>query len=352
MAAAITSDGRSAGGTAGANAQDHTGGTAGADAQDRAGAAGVSVAAGVTGVDRENRGVAAALAAFLLFLLVRVFAEEEYEVKVEEDACPHAPFYAADEVPVVHEIDLLVEKEAFTAYVERMWDRNQPELPMDITFDGVQLVGAKVQLHGGPFQRGSEEPGAGGFNPMGAGGSCRMGGTTQIRDGSDGLPVCKPGLRLNFNKHSKLTNDPRLWGHPVGLAGCGAPDKVVLRSEWNDAPMMIRNKLSTDLYNKLGSPVVRVEYARLSVGGTYWGLFTLEEHLDADFLECRRMPVGDPGTALCNCTSNPNQRDFQGVLLRDCLVVQISRSRTCFPGQSHGPVAICIEIDEFCIQIR
>ena len=203
----------------------------------------------------------------------------------ELGACgEYEPFYAPGELPVVHEIDLRVEKAAFTAMTGRMWDRNQPELQMNISFDGVLLQGAKVQLHGGPFQRGQA--------------AGQKGGSCHDRDTTDGLPACKPGFRLNFNKRDQLPSEPRLFGHPAGLAGCSPPDKVVLRSEWNDLSMMVRNKLSTDLYNKLGSPVVRVEYARVSVDGTYWGLFTLEEHVDTDFLKCRQLPDDEEGTAL------------------------------------------------------
>ena len=234
--------------------------------------------------ERERQAVAAALLIFFLGLYVdSTFFTWDSGSGAGSAECPHE-FYGPGELPMVHEIDLHVEKEAFTAMVDRMWDRNQPELRMNITFDGVFLEGGKAQLHGGPFQRGQ--------GPGQRGGSCHG------RDTSDGLPGCRPGLRLNFHKRHQLRNEPRLWGHPAGLASCGAPDKVVLRSEWNDAALMVRNKLSTDLYNKLGSPVVRVEYARLSVAGTYWGLFTLEEHIDADFLECRKLPVDDVGTAL------------------------------------------------------
>ena len=245
---------------------------------------------------RENKAVAAALLAFLVAVIVDIDFFTVGGGGGGEETCPYEPFYSEGELPMVHEIDLQVGKEAFSAMVGRMWDRNQPELPMNISFNGALQVDAKVQLHGGPFQRG-KKPGA-------DAGSCHGGGTGEQpvgwnRDGADdGLPKCKPGFRLNFNKRSKLRNSPRLWGHPAGLADCTPPDKVVLRSEWNDGAMMVRNKLSTDLYQKMGSPVVRVEYARVSVDGTYWGLFTLEEHLDTDFLKCRGLPHDDPGTAL------------------------------------------------------
>lgn len=106
--------------------------------------------------------------------------------------------------------------------IEQQADRNLPEREINVTFDGTLLVGAKVQVHGGVPQRTPS-------GPVGAAGSCSNSAWSP-RYSSDGLPACKPGLRLNFNKHSKLGNQPRLWGHPATLAGCSAPDKLVLRS--------------------------------------------------------------------------------------------------------------------------
>ena len=105
--------------------------------------------------ERERAVVGAALFAFLLAFTVdlRLFAWDS-GVGAGGATCPHEPFYAPSELPLVHEIELHVEKAPFTAMVGRMWDRNQPELPLNISFNGVVLEGAKVQLHGGPFQRG------------------------------------------------------------------------------------------------------------------------------------------------------------------------------------------------------
>ena len=103
------------------------------------------------------------------------------------------------------------------------------------------------------------------------GGDCGIGD----RSGADGLPACKPSLRINFRKHHRPSGKPRLWGFPEALQGCAQPDKLVLRNEISDRNLMVRNKLSQDLYNKVGALVVRVEYARLSVNGSYFGLYTM-----------------------------------------------------------------------------
>ena len=68
---------------------------------------------------------------------------------------------------------------------------------------------------------------------------------------------------------------------------------------------MLRNKLSNDVYHKVGAPVVRVEYARVSIAGTYFGLFTMEERVDRDFLKCRNLPASKSGTAMYKSYPDP-----------------------------------------------
>jgi hypothetical protein len=222
-------------------------------------------------------------------------------VACADDPCPFPPFYAPEEQPMVHQIELVMPKIDFRNMVDNQGDRNYPETPTTIIFDGVRLPGGKLQVHGGSPQRGSPTPGAGDA------GSCRIGN----RDEADGLPSCKPSIRLNFGKHNRPSGEPRIWGFPAALQGCAAPDKMVLRNEWNDGVMMIRNKLSQDLYNKAGAQVVRIEFARLTVNGTYFGFYTLEERMDDDFLRCRGWANDEAaGTALYK--SYPDRLGYGG----------------------------------------
>ena len=168
--------------------------------------------------------------------------------------------------------------------------------------DGALLRGAKIQVHGGTPQRGN--------GGAGSAGDCRIGAAAdgtqrKIGDGigadgqPDGLPACKIGMRLNFKKRSQIPGTPRLWGFPASRQNCSPPDKLVLRNEYNDKVLMVRNKLSQDLYQKVGAPVVRIEFARVSISGKYFGLYTLEERTDEDFLKCLGWDHDSPGTALC-----------------------------------------------------
>ena len=58
-----------------------------------------------------------------------------------------------------------------------------------------------------------------------------------------------------------------------------SPRELTLRGEWND-PIMVRNKLTMDMIKSAGGVGPRIEYGRLSVNGEYFGLYTLEEHID------------------------------------------------------------------------
>ena len=95
-------------------------------------------------------------------------------------ACTFPPFYAAEERPIVHQVELLMPKTEFRRMIDNQGDRNFPEIPATILFDGERLPGGKIQVHGGTPQRG-------GFGD-GGGADCRIGS----RDGADGLPTCKP----------------------------------------------------------------------------------------------------------------------------------------------------------------
>lgn len=222
-----------------------------------------------------------------------------------EAACDSLPFYRSDEVPAVHEINLLMPtcrsdgggcKDGDVGYdgsfhqlVDNQGNRVFGELSADIVFNGVPHAGGKIQVHGGTPQRGSVDP------PQ-PGTDCFIGGMHQS---DPSLPGCKPGFRINFSKHAPLNSSLPVFSFPRELQACPHPDKLVLRNEYADYKLMFRNKLTQDLFTKTGAPALRVEYAKLSVNGAYFGLYAMEEHVDAEFLKCRGLPHGDgDGTVL------------------------------------------------------
>ena len=191
-------------------------------------------------------------------------------------SCDHAAFYAADELPTVHDIDLRMpacggsgkcEKGhpgytgSFNELVDNQSDRHFGELEAEIVVNGVSHAGGKIQVHGGTPQRGTN----------GIGSDCYIGG---LRQSDPSLPGCKAGFRLNFAKHTPLNTTRSLWSFPRALRSCKNPDKFVLRNEYSDYHLMVRNKLTQDLISHTGMPALRVEFARLHVNGDYFGVKT------------------------------------------------------------------------------
>ena len=98
--------------------------------------------------ERERQAVAAALFVFLLGLAAAFFGATGGD-GASAETCPHEPFYAPDELPLIHEINLQVDKELFSDMIDDQADRDRPEMRVNISFDGVLLEGAKIQVHGG-----------------------------------------------------------------------------------------------------------------------------------------------------------------------------------------------------------
>ena len=73
-------------------------------------------------------------------------------------ACTFPPFYADAELPVVHEVEMLMARSDFVRLVNNQADRNYPETPTTIIFNGMRLPNAKVQVHGGTPQRTGNNP--------------------------------------------------------------------------------------------------------------------------------------------------------------------------------------------------
>jgi hypothetical protein len=59
----------------------------------------------------------------------------------------------------------------------------------------------------------------------------------------------------------------------------------VLNGNWND-PAHIRSKITQDLVKAAGGLAPRIEYARLSVNGEYFGMYSIEESLTDHWANC------------------------------------------------------------------
>ena len=80
----------------------------------------------------------------------------------------------------------------------------------------------------------------------------------------------KPGLRIDFNRYVEQQEF-------LGLKS------LVLDNSLKD-PSFIRERTSMALIRRMGQPVPRESFARLSINGAYQGLYTLVESVDSAFL--------------------------------------------------------------------
>ena len=95
----------------------------------------------------------------------------------------------------------------------------------------------------------------------------------QVRSrGSGSRNQDKPGLRVDFDPFS---DRPQRF---LGLKSCVLDNLVT-------DPSMLRERLSTKLFERLGLPVSREANTRLYVNGDYLGLYTIVESVDKDFLK-------------------------------------------------------------------
>ena len=53
-------------------------------------------------------------------------------LNTSSQACAHAPFYEENELPVVHEVDILMSLEDFHHLVDNQADRSYPEIRADV----------------------------------------------------------------------------------------------------------------------------------------------------------------------------------------------------------------------------
>jgi len=86
-------------------------------------------------------------------------------------------------------------------------------------------------------------------------------------------PGDKKSLRIKFNKFKK---SHRFDGMK----------KINLNNGWSD-PTLLREKLYLDFLYKQDVTAPRVNFARVYLNDTYWGLYSLVEHVDKTFLETR-----------------------------------------------------------------
>jgi hypothetical protein len=80
----------------------------------------------------------------------------------------------------------------------------------------------------------------------------------------------KKPFRIKFNKYEDHLFD--------GMK------KISLNNGWGD-PTMLREKLHLDLFDELGIPAPRANFARVYIDSVYWGFYSLVEHVDKVFLQ-------------------------------------------------------------------
>lgn len=110
----------------------------------------------------------------------------------------------------------------------------------------------------------------------------RSRGNTSIRN-------AKRQFKLSFNCDDAYTNAQQ--GHIRKLPALAkrrfhGVKKINLRASQND-PTILREKLSSWVFQQIGVPAPRVGFVRLYINGSYWGLYLLVEQIDDCFLESR-----------------------------------------------------------------
>ena len=160
-----------------------------------------------------------------------------------------------------------------------------------IYFDGEAFDGGNFKVHGGKYQRGQghwdNEPGRDGqIDPENSlhGGNCYR-QRTPPGPTPEGY-TCKPSFRLKFAKHAPYSGVfDTLFRYPADKQGCNNPRKFTLNGNWND-PAHIRSKITQDLVIAAGGLAPRIEYARLSVNGRFFGMYSIEESIKEFWASC------------------------------------------------------------------
>jgi hypothetical protein len=144
---------------------------------------------------------------------------------------------------------------------------------------------------GGKFQRGNgrwdgEPDRQGNTKHDMEGGNC-------YRRGDDTAEFkCKPSFRYKFDKHNPYNAVfDTLFRFPEDKQRCNDPRKFILNGNWNDVAH-IRSKITQDLVKASGGVAPRIEYARLSVNGRFFGLYSIEESLSEHWGNCFGIDMG------------------------------------------------------------
>ena len=206
--------------------------------------------------------------------------------------CP-GRLWAADEIPRLKQINLVMDAAEFRWLVEHQDLQYDLARTMQTTIelDGVSFPSGQVKVHGGMWQRAQghgfgTDPSHINYNA----GDCYRGHdrTAAFR--------CKPSWSIKFGKHNssyvEMGGEDGIFRFPAAMQGCYTkagggvtPKKLVLRGEWND-PVFIRNKITQDVVKAMGGLAPRLEFARLSVNGEFFGLYSIEEHVDSHWAQC------------------------------------------------------------------
>jgi spore coat protein H len=83
-------------------------------------------------------------------------------------------------------------------------------------------------------------------------------------------------------------------GRPLDAAPFGEPEqlpRILLKAMLADQSL-IREALAFELWRTLGHDAPRVGFANLRINGAYWGLYTVVEPIDEEFLARRDYPAG------------------------------------------------------------
>jgi len=133
----------------------------------------------------------------------------------------------------------------------------------------------------------------------------------------------KPSFRLEFSKDDPFNKKHGVpWSYPKHDT-CNNVHKMVLRGEWNDAPLtrggkglMIRNKITQDILKKAGAQTPREAFAVLNICSSegldceYFGFYGLEEHVDKHWFECQGWDV--PTSSLYKANGGCSWREAGG----------------------------------------
>lgn len=108
----------------------------------------------------------------------------------------------------------------------------------------------------------------------------------------NGTTFCNVGIRPKGNTSlSSIVNDPTTdrysfkleFDHYVEGQTCFGLDKLILNNNYADATCM-KEALVYDMYQYLGADASLYNYAKISVNGTYWGVYLALEGVEDSFL--------------------------------------------------------------------